>query len=97
MTVGALTDFGIMFAFLEMADKTGAVRDCNVLSLNDLGMAASAPKLLAPLQVSEMYFVVKNDLVEVDLSFKESFVMTTFAETAFVRNLGPGLGFQVEF
>ena len=80
-----------------MADKTGAVRDCNVLSLDDLGMAACAAELLPSLQVSEMNFVVKYDLVEADLPFQKPFVMTPFAETAFVRNLGPGLGFQVEF
>jgi hypothetical protein len=66
----AFADFGIMLAFFEMADKTGAVGDSYVLSLNDLGMAACAAELFASLQVGEMNFVVKNDFVEIYLPFQ---------------------------
>lgn len=42
MAVGAATDFRIMLARLEMAEETAALCDGNVLTLNDLRVAARA-------------------------------------------------------
>jgi hypothetical protein len=91
VAVRTLADFGIVLAFFEMTDETGAVRDRNVLSLDDLGMAACAAEPFASLQVSEMNGVVKHDFVETDLPLQKSFIMTPFAKTTFIRNFSPGL------
>ena len=90
MAVRAFADFGIVLTFLKMTDETGAVCDCNVFSLNDLGVTACAAELFASFQVSEMNFVVKNDFVETNLSFQKSLVVATLAKAGFIRNFGPG-------
>jgi hypothetical protein len=47
MTVRAIADPGIVFALFEVADKTGARGDRDMLALDDLGMATGAAEGLA--------------------------------------------------
>jgi hypothetical protein len=47
MTMIAVIDLRVMFAFLEMADEAGTLGDGDVFSLNDLGMTACALKLFS--------------------------------------------------
>jgi hypothetical protein len=47
MAVVTIAYSGVMFAFFEMANKTGAFSNCNVFTLNNLGMAARAAESLA--------------------------------------------------
>ena len=47
MTMIAVIDLGIVFAFFEMADEAGALSDGDVFSLDDLGMTACALKLFS--------------------------------------------------
>jgi hypothetical protein len=96
MAVGAAGDLGVVLAGLEMADEATALRHGDVVSLDDLGMAARAAQLLAPSQVSQVDLVVEDDRLELDPAFEESFVMASHPETAFVRDLGPGLRFDIE-
>jgi hypothetical protein len=42
-------------------------------------------------------FVIEGDLVELHLSFKESFIMAPFPQAALVPDFCPGFGFDVEF
>jgi hypothetical protein len=97
VAVGAGGDLRIEFAFFKVTDKTGAFGDGNMLALNDLGMAAGASQFFASLQVGEVDFVVKDNRLIFDLSLEKSFVMASFAEAAFIGDLGPGPGFQIEF
>ncbi len=97
MAVCAFADLRIMLAFFEVTDKTGAVGYGDVFSLDDLRMTAGAAKLLAPPQVGEMDFVVEDDFIELHPAFQKPFVMAALPEAGFIRDLGPRLGFQVEF
>ena len=67
-----------------------------LLTLDDLGMAAGAAELLAPLEVLEMGLMVEDDLAEGDLAFEKPAIVTAGPEAAFVLDLGPRLGFDVE-
>jgi hypothetical protein len=96
MTVGALADRRVGFALFEMADKTGAFRDRDVLSLDDLGMAARTAEALSPSEVGQVDLVVKDDLFELDLPLEKAFFVAARPEAALVRNFGPGLGFKVK-
>jgi hypothetical protein len=60
-------------------------------------MAACALELFSSFEVFEMDRVIESNLVEHHLSFQEPFVMAAFLQAAVVPNLGPGLGFDVEF
>ena len=91
MTVGTLADLGIMLALLEMADKTGAVSDGYVFTLDNLGMTACAPEPFASFQVRKVNFMVKNNVIEFSLALKEPFIVASFAETGFIGDLSPGL------
>ena len=97
VAVCAFADFRIMLAFLEVTDETGAVGHGDVFSLDDLRMTAGAAKLLASPQVGEVDFMVEDDFIELHLAFQKSFVMAALPEAGFIRDLGPGFGFQVEF
>jgi len=96
MAVSAVVDLGITFTFLEMADKTASLGDRDVLALDDLGMAARAAELFAPLEVGEVDLVVEGHGLEFHRPFEEPSVVTAFLEAAFVLDLGPGLGFEVK-
>jgi len=96
MAVGAAGDLGVVLAGLEMADETAAFRYRDVVSLDDLGVTAGAAQLFAPSQVSQVNLVVENDRLELDPPFEEPFVMASHPETALVRDLGPGLGLDIE-
>jgi hypothetical protein len=43
-----------------------------------------------------MNFMVKDDFPVFDLAFEEALVMTSVPEAAFIGNLCPGLGLQIE-
>ena len=93
----AVIDPGVMIAFFEMADKTGAFRDRDVFSLHDLGMTARALELFSSFEVFEMDLVVERDFVEHHLAFEESFFVAAFPEAAFIADFSPGFGFDIEF
>jgi hypothetical protein len=97
VAVGAAGDLGVVLAGLEVANEAAAFCHRDVISLDDLGMAARATQLLASAKVRQMNLVVKDDFLERDPSFEESFVMAPRPETAFVWDLGPGLGLDIEF
>jgi len=48
MAMGTIIYLGIVLAFFEMADEAGAFSDRDVLSLNDLGVAACALEAFPP-------------------------------------------------
>jgi hypothetical protein len=97
VTVAAVIDLRIMLAFLEVTDKAGTLRDRDVLSLNDLGVAAGALKFFSSFEVFEVDFMIESDLVELHLSFQKPFVVTAFSQAAFVLYFGPWLGFDIQF
>jgi hypothetical protein len=97
VTVVAFIDLGIVLAFFEMTNKTGTLRDRDVFSLNDLGVAACALKFFSSFEVFEVDFVIEGDLVELYLSFQEPFVVTALSQAAFILYFGPGLGFDIKF
>jgi hypothetical protein len=96
MAVRAAGDLGVVLAGLKVADEAAAFRHRDVVSLDDLGMTARAAQLLAPSQVSQVDPVVENDRLELDPAFEEPLVMASHPETALVRDLGPGLGLDIE-
>src|SRR4030042_4869220 len=65
-------------------------------ALDDLGMAARAAQLFAPLEIVEGDLVVQGDLPELDLALEESPIVAARTDTALVLDLRPGLGFHVE-
>jgi hypothetical protein len=79
-----------------VADEARTLGHCDVLALNNLGMAARAAKPFASSQISEMNFVVEDDFFKFDLAFQQSFLMASGAETTLIRDFGPRLGFQVK-
>jgi len=97
MTMGTLADRRVGFTLFEVTDKTGALGDRDVFSLDDLGVAACAAKSLTPLQVGQMNFMVKNDFLKLDLALEQPFLVTSLAEAALVGDFGPGLGLDVKF
>jgi hypothetical protein len=96
MAVGAAGDLGVVLAGLEVADETGAFRDGDVVSLDDLGMTARAAQLLSPSQVSQVDLMVENDRLELDPTLEEPLFMASRPQTAFIRDLGPGFGLDIE-
>jgi hypothetical protein len=78
VAVVAVIDLGIMLAFFEMTNETGALGNRDVFTLDDLGVAACTLELFASFEVLEMDFMVERDLVERHLAFQESFVVTAF-------------------
>ena len=97
VAVVAVIDLGIMFAFFEMTDETGALGDRDVFPLDDLGMAACALKLFPSFEVLKMDLMVKCDLVEQHLTLQEPFFVATFPQATVVPDLCPGFGFDIEF
>ncbi len=97
MAVRAFINFGEMLAFFEMANETRTFCDCDVFTLDDLGVTAGALELLSSSEIGKVDFVIENNLFKFDLSFQKPFIMTTFLEAALVFNLCPGLGFHIEF
>jgi hypothetical protein len=97
MTVVAVFDLGIMLAFFEMTDKTGALRYRDMFPLHDLRVAACALELFPSFEVLKMDFVIECDLIELHSTFQEPFFMAAFPETAIVPDLCPWLGFDIEF
>jgi len=81
----------IMITFLKVTDKAGAFCNSNMLPLNNLGMTARAAELLPSFEISEVNFMVKGNPLELHLPFQKSFLMTSAAKTALVRNFSPGL------
>jgi hypothetical protein len=79
-----------------MADEAAALRHRDVVSLDDLGMTAGAAQLLAPSQVLQVDLVVEDDFLKWDPAFENPFFMASRPETAFVRDLGPGFGLDIE-
>jgi hypothetical protein len=68
MAVSAFGNTGIKFALFEMTYETGAFRDSDVLTLNNLRMTACALELLSAFEIRKMNCVVENDFVEPNLS-----------------------------
>jgi hypothetical protein len=95
--MAAVINLGIVFALFEVADETGTLRDCDVLTLHNLRVTARALELFPSLEILEMDLVVEGDLFELHLTLKESFVMASFSETTVVPDLCPRFGFDVEF
>jgi hypothetical protein len=96
VTVVTVIDLRIVVAFFEMTDKTRALCDSDVFPLHDLRVTACALEFFPSFQVLKVNFVVECDFSEGHLSFKESFIVTTFPETTFIADFCPGLGFDVE-
>jgi hypothetical protein len=48
VAVAAIIDLRIVFAFFKVTDKTGALRDSDMLSLHDLGVTTCALELFSP-------------------------------------------------
>jgi hypothetical protein len=97
MTMVAVIDLRIMLAFLEVTDKAGTLRDRDVFSLHDLGVAAGALEFFSSFEVFEVDFVIEGNLVELHLSFQKPFVVAAFSQAAFVLYFSPWLGFDVKF
>jgi len=97
MTVVAVIDPGIMFAFFKMTDETGTLSDGDVLSLNDLGMTACALELFTSFEVFEVDFVVERHFVELDDSFQEPFFVAAFPQATVISYFCPGFGFDIQF
>lgn len=97
VTVVTVVDLWIVLTLLEMTNKARTFGDGDVFSLDNLGMTACALKPFSSFKIIKMNFVVKGDFVELDQAFKEPFVMAALPEAAFVSNLCPGLGFDIEF
>ncbi len=84
---------GFRVLSLEMAEKTGAGGDSDMLPLNDLGMAAGAAEFLTPAKFGQMGSVVEQYfLLELDLALQQTLIVAASPETAFIGNLRPGLG-----
>ncbi|MDH5385320.1 MAG: hypothetical protein OEY18_11485 [Candidatus Aminicenantes bacterium] len=97
VTVVTVVDLRIMLTLLEMTNKARTFGNGDVFSLDNLGMAACALKLFSSFEVCKMDFMVKGDFIELHLAFEESFFMAALPEAAFVSNLSPGFGFDIEF
>jgi hypothetical protein len=97
VAVRAAGDIRIVVAGFEMADEAGAFGDRDVVSLDDLGVAACAAEFFPSHQVSQVNLVVEDDSLESDPAFEESRIVAALPEAAFVRDLRPGFGFDIEF
>ena len=89
MAVVTIAYSGVMFTFFEVANKAGAISNCNVFTLNNLGMAARAAESFASFQISKVNFVIKGNFFIFRHSFQEPLFVTTFPKTTFVRNFSP--------
>jgi hypothetical protein len=96
VTMGAAADLRIMFALLKMANKTRRLRDSDVLSLDDLRVAARAAEFLSPFEVLKMDLVVEDDLLELHLALEKPLFVASRTQAAFIGDLCPGLGFKVK-
>ncbi len=94
--MGAPADFWIMLALFEVANKAAAFGNRDMLSLDNLGMAACAPQPLPAPQVLKMDSVVESNPLEPCRSFEEPFLVTTFAQAALIRDFRPWLGLEIE-
>jgi hypothetical protein len=96
MAVAAVADLRVMFAFFKMADEATAFGDRDVLTLDDLRMAARAAEFLSPFEVAEVDLVIESDLFETHLAFENPLIVAAFLKAVFVLDFRPGLGFEVE-
>jgi hypothetical protein len=90
VTMGTISYLGIVLALFKMADKTSAFSDGDVLSLDDLRMTAGTAEFFASFKVGEMDFVIEMNCFKVYRPLKQSFVVATFPQTAFIRDFSPG-------
>jgi hypothetical protein len=97
VAMGAIIYLRIMLAFLEMTDEAGALCDRDVFSLDDLGVTARALKTFPPFEIFEMDFVIEGYVLERNLTFKESLIMTPFCQTVFIADFCPRFGFDIKF
>jgi hypothetical protein len=85
-----------MFALLKMADETRGFGDGDVLSLDDLRVAACAAELLSSFQILEMDLVVENDRLELHPALEKPGVVAPLTKAALIRDLRPGSGLKIK-
>jgi hypothetical protein len=86
-----------MLTFLEVTDKTGALGNSYVFTLDDLRVAARALEFFPSFEILEMDFVIERDLVKWPLAFQEPFLVAAFPQATIILNLCPWFGFDIEF
>jgi hypothetical protein len=77
-----LRSWGIVLKSLEVADETGTLGDCNVVTHSHMGVTGCTLYDLPPPELLHVGFVIEEDSVSVGyLSFKESGGMTFLLKT----------------